>query len=72
MKIGSVPRWQGSASIGRGIELVAHHHLENSQVLNHLEGRLRRISVIAKLQRAGFEPCEEGVVGEIGFALDSS
>jgi GTP-binding protein len=56
---------------GRGIELlIARHDLENPEALDYLEGRLREIGVIAELQRAGFEPGDEVVVGEIEFELD--
>jgi GTPase len=56
---------------GRGIELlVARHDLENEEALDYLEGRLREIGVIAELQRAGFEPGDEVVVGDLEFELD--
>jgi GTPase len=56
---------------GRGIELlIARHDLENPEALDYLEGRLREIGVIAELQRAGFEPGDEVVVGDLEFQLD--
>jgi GTP-binding protein len=56
---------------GRGIELlIARHDLENPEALDYLENRLREIGVIAALQRAGFEPGDEVVVGEVEFELD--
>src|SRR5262245_48990587 len=56
---------------GRGIELlIARHDLENPEALDYLESRLREIGVIAELQRAGFEPGDEVVVGELEFELD--
>ena len=56
---------------GRGIELlVARHDLENPEALDYLENRLREIGVIAALQRAGVEPGDEVVVGELEFELD--
>jgi GTP-binding protein len=56
---------------GRGIELlVARHDLENPEALDYLENRLREIGVIAALQRAGFEPGDEVVVGDLEFELD--
>jgi GTPase len=56
---------------GRGIELlVARHDLENPEALDYLEGRLREIGVIAALERAGFEPGDEVVVGDLEFELD--
>ncbi len=57
--------------IGRGIELlISRHDLENPEALDYLEGRLREIGVIAALQRAGFEPGDEVVVGDLEFELD--
>jgi GTPase len=56
---------------GRGIEmLIARHDLGNPEALDYLEGRLREIGVIAELQRAGFEPGDEVVVGDVEFELD--
>jgi GTPase len=58
---------------GRGIELlIARHDLDNPEALDYLEGRLREIGVIAELQRAGFEPGDEVVVGDLEFELDPS
>jgi GTPase len=58
---------------GRGIELlIARHDLDNPEALDYLEGRLREIGVIAALQRAGFEPGDEVVVGEVEFELQPS
>ena len=55
---------------GRGIELlIARHDLENPEALDYLESRLREIGVIAELERAGFEPGDEVVVGELEFEL---
>jgi GTPase len=63
-------RWRVA---GQGIEmLVARHDLENEEALSYLEGRLREIGVIAELQRAGFEPGDDIVVGEVEFELDPS
>jgi len=69
-----VPEGDGRFRVsGRGIELlVARHDLENPEALDYLEGRLREIGVIAALQRAGFEPGDEVLVGEIEFELDPS
>ena len=56
---------------GRGIELlIARHDLENPEALDYLENRLREIGVIAALERAGFEPGDEVIVGELEFELD--
>ena len=61
-------RWRVS---GRGIEmLIARHDLENPEALDYLEGSPREIGVISELQRAGFEPGDEVVVGEVEFELD--
>ncbi len=58
---------------GRGIEvLLARHDLDNPEALDYLEGRLREIGVIAELERAGFEPGDEVVVGELEFEFDPS
>jgi GTP-binding protein len=55
---------------GRGIELlVARHDLENEEALDYLENRLREIGVIAALERAGFEPGDEVLVGDLEFEL---
>jgi GTPase len=56
---------------GRGIELlIARHDLDNPEALDYLEARLREIGVIAALERAGFEPGDEVVVGDLEFELD--
>ena len=61
-------RWRVT---GRGIELLfARHDLSNPEALDYLEGRLREIGVVAALQRAGFEPGEEVVVGDAEFEFD--
>jgi GTP-binding protein len=67
-----VPEGDGRFRVnGRGIELlIARHDLENPEALDYLEGRLREIGVIAELQRAGFEPGDEVVVGNLEFELD--
>ncbi len=58
---------------GRGIErLVQRFDASNEEAMAHLEGRLRRIGVIAALENAGFEPGDEiQIAGEV-FELDSS
>jgi GTP-binding protein len=67
-----VPEGDGRFRVaGRGIEmLIARHDLENPEALDYLEQRLREIGVIAELQRAGFEPGDEVVVGDVEFELD--
>jgi len=67
-----IPEGDGRFRVaGRGIELlIARHDLENPEALDYLEGRLREIGVIAELKRAGFEPGDELVVGDIEFELE--
>jgi GTP-binding protein len=67
-----IPEGDGRFRVsGRGIELlIARHDLENPEALDYLEGRLREIGVIAELERAGFEPGDEVVVGDLEFELD--
>jgi len=67
-----IPEGEGRFRVaGRGIELlIARHDLANPEALDYLEGRLREIGVIAELQRAGFEPGDEVVVGDLEFELD--
>jgi GTPase len=50
--------------------LIGRHDLENPEALDYLEKRLREIGVIAALERAGFEPGDEVVVGDLEFELD--
>jgi GTP-binding protein len=66
-----VPEGEGRWRVaGKGIELlIARHDLGNAEALDYLEGRLREIGVIAELQRAGFEPGDDVVVGEAEFEL---
>jgi GTP-binding protein len=69
-----IPEGDGRFRVeGRGIELlIARHDLDNPEALDYLEGRLREIGVIAELERSGFEPGDEVVVGEFEFELDPS
>jgi GTPase len=66
-----IPEGEGRFRVtGRGIELlIARHDLENPEALDYLEGRLREIGVIAELERAGFEPGDEVIVGDVEFEL---
>jgi GTPase len=50
--------------------LVARHDLENEEALAHVEHRLRRMGVIAALERAGFEPGDDVEIGGVVFELD--
>jgi GTP-binding protein len=62
----------GSFSVrGRGIELLlARHDVENEDAMTYLEGRLRRLGVIAALEEAGFEPGDEIEIGGVTLELD--
>jgi GTP-binding protein len=56
---------------GRGIERLAQRFdTENEEAMAHLEGRLRRIGVIAALEDAGFQAGDEIRIGESAFELD--
>lgn len=56
---------------GRGIERLAQRFdMENEEAMAHLEGRLRRIGVIAALEAAGFQPGDEIQIGGSAFELD--
>jgi GTP-binding protein len=50
--------------------LVARHDLENEEALAHVEHRLRRMGVLAALERAGFEPGDDVEIGGVVFELD--
>jgi GTP-binding protein len=50
--------------------LVARHDLGNEEALAYLEGRLRRMGVIERLEAAGFEPGDELQIGGVAFELD--
>ncbi|MHB1537729.1 MAG: Obg family GTPase CgtA [Solirubrobacteraceae bacterium] len=56
---------------GRGIErLVARFDPENEEAMAHLEGRLRRIGVVAALEAEGFRAGDELEIGGVAFELD--
>jgi len=56
---------------GRGIEqLLARHDIDNDEAMTYLEGRLRRIGVIAALEAEGFQPGDEIEIGGVTFELD--
>ena len=50
--------------------LLARHDLENEDALAHVEHRLRRMGVIAALERAGFEPGDDVEIAGVVFELD--
>ena len=52
--------------------LIARHDLENEEALVLVEQRLRRMGVIAALERAGFEPGDDVEIGGVVFELDPS
>jgi GTP-binding protein len=49
--------------------LIGRHDLENEEALAHIEHRLRRMGVIAALERAGFEPGDDVEIGGVVFEL---
>jgi GTPase len=56
---------------GRGIErLFARYDADNEEAMAYLEGRLRRIGVIAALESRGFQPGDEIEIGGVTFELD--
>jgi GTP-binding protein len=50
--------------------LVARHDLENEEALAHVEHRLRRMGVIAALEKEGFEPGDDVEIAGVVFELD--
>ncbi len=50
--------------------LIARHHLDNEDALEHVEGRLRRMGVIRALQDAGFQPGDDVEIAGVVFELD--
>jgi GTP-binding protein len=50
--------------------LLARHDLDNDEALAHVEGRLRRMGVIAALEGAGFRPGDDVEIGGVVFELD--
>lgn len=58
---------------GRGIErLLARFDIDNEDAMAYLEGRLRRMGVLAALEAEGFEPGDELEIGGVTFELDPS
>jgi GTPase len=56
---------------GRGIErLLARFDIENEDAMAYLEGRLRRIGVLAALEEQGFQPGDEIEIAGVAFELD--
>jgi GTP-binding protein len=57
--------------VGEGVDrLIARHHLDNEEALQHVESRLRRIGVIRALEEHGFEAGDEVEIGGVVFELD--
>jgi GTPase len=50
--------------------LIARHDLENEEALAHVEHRLRRMGVIAALEKQGFEPGDDVEIAGVVFELD--
>jgi GTP-binding protein len=50
--------------------LVARHDLDNQEALAYLEGRLRAMGVIDRLEAAGFRPGDEVQIAGVPFELD--
>ena len=50
--------------------LVARHDLDNPEALSYLEGRLRAMGVIDRLEAAGFRPGDEVQIAGVPFELD--
>jgi GTP-binding protein len=58
---------------GKGIErLLQRHDVENADAMAYLEGRLRRIGVLAALEGEGFQPGDEIEIAGTTFELDPS
>jgi GTPase len=56
---------------GRGIErLLARFDIDNEDAMAYLEGRLRRIGVLAALESQGFQPGDEIEIAGVSFELD--
>jgi GTP-binding protein len=56
---------------GRGIELLLRRHdIENDEAMAYVEGRLRRLGVLAALEAEGWEPGDEIEIGGVTFELD--
>jgi GTPase len=55
---------------GQGIELLlARHDTSNVEAMAYVEQRMKEIGVIAELQKVGFEPGDEVVIGELELEL---
>jgi GTP-binding protein len=50
--------------------LIARHDLENEEALAHVEHRLRRMGVIAALEKEGFESGDDVEIAGVVFELD--
>jgi GTPase len=58
---------------GRGIErLLARFDIGNEDAMAYVEGRLRRIGVLAALEAEGFQPGDEIEIAGVTFELDPS
>ena len=58
---------------GEAVErLIQRFDVENEEAQAHIERRLKRMGVIAALEREGFEPGDDVEIGGIVFELDPS
>jgi len=58
---------------GRGIErLLARFDIDNEDAMAYVEGRLRRMGVLAALEAQGFQPGDEIEIAGVTFELDPS
>jgi len=58
---------------GRGIErLLARFDVDNEDAMAYVEGRLRRMGVLAALEAHGFQPGDEIEIAGVTFELDPS
>jgi GTPase len=58
---------------GRGIErLLARFDVDNEDAMAYVEGRLRRMGVLAALEAQGFQPGDEIEIAGVTFELDPS
>jgi GTPase len=56
---------------GEGVErLVARHDLDNEEALAYVEGRLRSLGLIGRLEERGFEAGDEVEIAGVTFLLD--
>src|SRR5919107_5008605 len=66
--------WAGAFLVsGEAVErLIQRFDVENEEAQAHIERRLKRMGVIAALEREGFEPGDDVEIGGLGLAPDPS